>query len=43
MPKLHEFETLKAAEERHQQFERLGRRPFSIFQMATGTWAFWTN
>lgn len=42
MEQLHEFSEYKIAVERHAEFKRLNRHPFSIFRTARRTWAFWT-
>ena len=38
-----ERDTLALAKAAHADHERLGWRPFSIFQTDRGTWAFFTN
>lgn len=42
MPTLYEFESLSVAQQKWRDVNRLGKRPFSIFPTARGTWAFWT-
>lgn len=38
----HEFSALDFARDRWAALDRLGHRPFGIFQTSRGTWAFWT-